>query len=106
MNCKPDQLAWIVVPKRLAHHGVEQLNGRVVRTVRLLSRQHRPVWEVDPQQYVTITRPGVNERGEFYSPGERVEAEGIPDELLRPFDPTSANSWHKVDEEIVVESLS
>jgi hypothetical protein len=89
MNCKPDQLAWIKVPKQFNSRGLEQLNGRIVRTVRLLAGQREPIWMVTPDQVITITAFCTDTNGTVFQPGERSTAEGIPDAFLRPFDPNS-----------------
>jgi hypothetical protein len=89
MNCKPDQLAWIVVPREYYGTGMEQLNNRVVRTVRLLSGYPGPTWEVTPHQYVTFSRPVTDHNGSNIEVGERRWSDGLPDRFLRPFDPNS-----------------
>lgn len=89
MNCKPGQLAWIVVPRQQAQRGVEQLNRRVVRTVELLPGFGVPVWEVTPRQVVTITQDCVDPKGQVLRAGDTAVADGIPDAYLRPFDPSS-----------------
>lgn len=89
MNCKPGQMAWIVVPKAQNLRGIEQLNGRVVRTVTLLPGFREPVWAVTPAQAVTITQPCVDPNGAVLHAGDTAVADGIPDSYLRPFDPNS-----------------
>jgi hypothetical protein len=89
MNCKPDQMAWIKVPPHQNLRGIEQLNGRIVRTVRLLECAAFPTWVVSPEQSVTITTPCRDPHGEVLLPGDRCVADGIPDHYLRPFDPDS-----------------
>lgn len=105
MNCKPSQVALIVVPKRLRRNGLEQLEGRVVSTVRLLTGQTEPVWVVTPEQWVTITQPCHDAHGVKYAPGERVVAEGIPDAMLRPFDPESAPTEEVIDESLMIPGM-
>ena len=89
MNCKPDQMAWIVVPTNQNMRGIEQLNGRIVRTVRLLPDLPSATWEVTPTQRVTITRRSVDPRGVVLEAGDTCICDGIPDHYLRPFDPDS-----------------
>jgi hypothetical protein len=89
MNCKPNQLAWIVVPKEQAQRGIEQLNRRVVRTIALQPGFREPVWEVMPRMAVTITQDCVDPNGEVLRAGDTAVADGIPDAYLRPFDPNS-----------------
>jgi hypothetical protein len=89
MNCKPGQLAWIVVPKEQNLRGIEQLNGRVVRTVALLPCVGEPVWEVTPRQSVKMTQDSLDARGQVLRAGDTLVADGIPDSYLRPFDPNS-----------------
>ncbi|MCA0213108.1 MAG: hypothetical protein LCH79_08030 [Proteobacteria bacterium] len=89
MNCKPDQMAWIVVPKDQCRRGVEQLNGRIVRTIRLLPGAPVATWEVTPEQQVHFTARGVDPFGRVLEPGDIGVCEGIPDHYLRPFDPDS-----------------
>lgn len=90
MNCKPRQLAWIVVPPQHHGSGMEQIDGHVVQTLRLLQGHSQPVWEVTPTQVVTFRRRETDDRGQVLRPGETCTADGIPDAWLRPFDPLSA----------------
>jgi hypothetical protein len=90
MNCKRNQLAWIVVPPEQARGGIEQLNRRVVRTVELLPGFREPVWAVTPRQVVTITQDCRDPNGQVLHEGDTAVADGIPDAYLRPFDPNSA----------------
>jgi hypothetical protein len=89
MNCKPDQMAWIVVPPNQNLYGIEQLNGRIVRTVRLVDGYGLPAWEVTPKQWVTITKHSRDPSGQVLNPGDRAFCDAIPDHYLRPFDPKS-----------------
>jgi len=90
MNCKPHQLAWIVVPRHHHGSGIEQIDGHVVKTLLLLQGHSQPVWAVTPAQVVTFCRREVDDRGRALHPGETCTADGIPDAWLRPFDPRSA----------------
>lgn len=90
MNCKPDQLAWIVVPRAYLGTGLEQIDGHVVKTVRMLNSLSVPVWVVTPTQTVTFRRFSIDDKGNTLLPGETGRAEGIPDSWLRPFDPEAA----------------
>jgi hypothetical protein len=90
MNCKPNQLAWIVVPPHQARNGLEVLNRQVVCTKRLLPINDMPVWEVEPHLTVTWTRPGRDLTGRLVEPGDVLHVDGVPDYWLRPFDPDSA----------------
>lgn len=104
MNCKRDQLAWIVVPKGQNLRGIEQLNGRVVRTVTLLSGFPEPVWAVTPPQAVTITQDCKDPHGQVLHPGDTAVADGIPDSYLRPFDPNSEPEQTNGQRELVTGS--
>lgn len=89
MNCKPNQMAWIIVPKEQNMRGIEQLNGRVVRTIRLLPGMPYATWEVTPTQRITISQGFVDPHGVVLAPGDTGVCDGIPDHYLRPFDPDS-----------------
>ncbi|MBX3588820.1 MAG: hypothetical protein KF796_19485 [Ramlibacter sp.] len=82
-------MAWIVVPKHQNLRGIEQLNGRIVRTIRLLPGMAMPTWEVTPGQRVQITQRSRDPHGVLLQPGDWAICDGIPDHYLRPFDPKS-----------------
>lgn len=90
MNCKSQQLAWIKVPASYNNSGLQVLTNRVVRTQVLLPGFSEPIWDVDPPQTVTFTVNAVDECGQNIKAGDCLEAAGIPDAWLRPFDPDSA----------------
>jgi hypothetical protein len=90
MNCKSDQMAWIVVPREYQGTGVEVLDRRVVKTVVLVPGLGEPIWAVTPQQTVVLRIDGTDMRHRPVRRGETLTAEGIPDAWLRPFDPSSA----------------
>lgn len=89
MNCKPEQMAWISVPAKFTGTGMEQIHGHIVRTVRLQPNMCEVCWVVTPPQRVVITRYALDAEGRRLAPGEKLEADGIPDAWLRPFDPQS-----------------
>jgi hypothetical protein len=90
MNCKPDQMAWIVVPREYRGTGVDKLDRSIVKTLVLLPGLREPVWAVTPQQTVLLAIDGLDCRNRPVRRGETLAAEGIPDAWLRPFDPRSA----------------
>ena len=90
MNCKPQQLAFIRVPASYNHTGLQVWHNRVVRTQLLLPGHNEPIWAVEPKQRVSLAIAGVDAQGRTVLPGELMEADGIPDAWLRPFDPDSA----------------
>lgn len=89
LNCKRDQLAWIVIPRTPANLalGLDQLQGNVVKTVCLHPDvpANRAVWIVNPPQSVRIQRAATFMNGCLRA-GEVMNCTGIPDEYLRPFD--------------------
>lgn len=89
MNCKPDQMAWITVPKHFAGSGLEQLNGHVVKTLRLDPTDAVPTWFVTPAQIVRFQTRVVDSIGRVIDAGDIGETDRIPDSFLRPFDPNS-----------------
>lgn len=90
MNCRPDQLAWIVVPREFQGSGVESLDGHVVRTLHLVAACEPPTWHVSPTLPVTIKNPSRAPSGELFMPGDRCICDALPDAWLRPFNPQSA----------------
>ncbi len=102
MKCKPNQMAWISVPTQFHGTGMEQIHGHVVRTVRLQSNMVELCWVVTPPQRVVITRYAFDAKGCRLEPGERLEADGIPDAWLRPFDPDSLPADEPVTQELGV----
>jgi hypothetical protein len=90
MNCKRDQLAWIVVPRQYDGTGMEQLNNRVVKTIELVAGFPEPTWRITPKQTVKFTRHTVDHSGASIQPGEMRWTDALPDSFLRPFDPNSS----------------
>lgn len=88
LNCRAGQLAWIDVPRDRAAEalGSTQLQGRVVRTVRLKACPPfpEPAWQVEPPQAVRVVGPVPPSLG--VKPGDVLAAEAIPDAWLRPFE--------------------
>ncbi len=84
MNCARGQWAWIDVPRDAGNKllGLTQLQGHVVRTVRLLTGVGitSSTWKVDPPQ-----RCRVNGLVGPLKPGDVMNLLGIPDAYLRPF---------------------
>jgi hypothetical protein len=89
MNCKKDQIAWIVVPRHYYGSGLEQLNNHVVKTLELIPGFPEPTWRVTPRQVVTFTAHTVDHSGKRIAAGETMWTDQIPDSFLRPFDPKS-----------------
>lgn len=84
MNCKPDQLAWIKVPRDMAQGGVEQLQNRVVQTKTVVPHVTEPTWTVEPAQSILLSMPIKDAAGLQAGPGQRYEVFGIPDSWLVP----------------------
>lgn len=89
MNCKPAQLAWIVVPRHYCSSGLEQLNNHVVKTLRLVPGFPEPTWQIKPRQIVRFAIFSVDQSGKRIHPGEVLWTDTLPDSFLRPFDPNS-----------------
>ncbi len=89
MNCKRDQLAWVVVPRQYRGTGLEQLNNHVVKTIQLAPGFPEPTWQVTPRQTVKFARDAVDQEGRLIRPGEERWTDTLPDSFLRPFDPDS-----------------
>jgi hypothetical protein len=100
MNCKSDQMAWIVVPRSMRGSGLEQLDGHMVRTVALLPGYGEPIWAVTPRQTVIFKLPSIDRSGRHINPGDKLTADGIPDAYLRPFDPRGAPEALTTDREL------
>lgn len=83
MNCKPDQLAWIKVPKEYARFGVEQLHNRVVR-VEASAWGPMPSWHIEPTQVVLLSGPIRDGCGTVGKAGETFEVRTLPDAWLVP----------------------
>lgn len=100
MNCKPGQMAWIVVPREYHGTGMEALDGHMVKTLTLLPGYSVPVWDVTPPQRVVCKVHGRDYRGQRLAPGELLQAHGVPDAFLRPFDPRSAPPLAELQREL------
>jgi hypothetical protein len=100
MNCKPDQLAWIVVPRGYRGTGLEQLNNQVVKTLTLEPGYPEPIWNITPSVTVTFTAPAIDWSGRQIRPGETRSTSMLPDAFLRPFDPNSTPLNEPVSREV------
>jgi hypothetical protein len=89
MNCKPNQLAWVKVPRQFHGSGLEQLNNHVVKTVCLVPGYPEPTWQISPPQTVKFTSFSIDHSGRRILPGEVMWTDTLPDSMLRPFDPDS-----------------
>lgn len=87
MNCKQDQLAWINVPAWYNGSGIDEMQGHVVKAVRLLPFGGEATWVVSPAQSIRFRMAGTDRFGKRTVPGDVLLADGIPDAWLRPFDP-------------------
>lgn len=104
MNCNPDQLAWINVPAWYNGSGIDQMQGHVVKTVRLLPVGGEPTWVVNPPQSIRFRMAGTDRFGKQTKPGDVLLADGIPDAWLRPFDPRSAPTADTAERELEQQS--
>jgi len=104
MNCKPSQMAWIVVPAGYAGTGIEKVNGNIVRTVALLPDYTDPTWSVTPEPLVTIRVNAIDFKGYKLKAGEFLRAHAIPDAWLRPFDPASEPGAETTERELELHS--
>jgi hypothetical protein len=86
MNCKENQLAWIVVPPIYHGTGVEEISGHVVKTVQLVSGHPEAMWRIDPPQWVTFRQPVRDFTARTIDAGDRRWSDILPDSWLRPFD--------------------
>jgi hypothetical protein len=88
MNCRPNQLAWIDVPRtaRYVALGVVQLQGHVVMTKRVHngSPPNDPQWVVEPVQRCVVPRDVRGTNGSVAA-GTVMTLAGVPDSFLRPF---------------------
>lgn len=89
MNCKPNQLAWIKVPREYHGSGLEQLNNHVVQALHLEPGYPEPTWRITPVQEVKFASFSVDHSGSAIMPGEVRWTNTLPDSFLRPFDPDS-----------------
>jgi hypothetical protein len=89
---RPGGMAWIKgIPSNA--HGLEELNGRAVKTVRVNDTGN---WDIEPSQQVLITqRLSVNHPPRVYLPGDTASVCGIPDENLEPW---RDMDWNAKDE--------
>lgn len=89
MNCRPNQLAWIDVPRTPQNIalGIDQLQGHVVMTKSLHpdSPASDPQWVVEPPQSCKVPRD-VHARNASVAAGTIVHLRGVPDSFLRPFE--------------------
>lgn len=102
MNCKPNQLAWIVVPRDQRPLGFDQIDGHVVTTEQLLSGFVEPTWRISPHQVITVRVYGRSTTGEVFCPGQSAVTAAIPDSWLRPFDPLAAPQMADIASEQLV----
>jgi hypothetical protein len=89
LNCKPDQQAWICIPRTPVNEfmGIVQLHGHVVTTRRLVDvgAEPTPSWEVDPPQVCTVVGPVPLQFASNFWRGKLIRVAAIPDAYLRPF---------------------
>jgi len=109
MNCKPNQRAWIDVPRtpQTIALGIDQIHGHVVETKFLHpdSPGGEPQWIVEPPQSCTVPRD-VHGRNASVAAGTVMKLLGIPDSYLRPFDDLPPEELRHLQEELQRELTS
>jgi hypothetical protein len=87
LNCKPEQPAWICVPRtpQTEALGMVQLHGHVVVTKGLDPRVNPAAWVVEPQQSHRVVGPIPPRLVGRVKEGDKLIADCIPDAWLRPF---------------------
>lgn len=89
MNCRPNQLAWIVVPRGFCGgSGIEAINGQVVRTLAVVPGYEPLSWWIAPAPSFTLMAR-MTWLSKLLNPGDQFTCVTLPDAWLRPFDPRS-----------------